>query len=43
MTNLLLFIVIILLCVIIYTLGKINQNICMTEQNNQIRYHNPKK
>ena len=43
MTNLLLVVIIMLLCVIIYALGKINTNIYLVEQNNQIRYHNPKK
>ena len=42
-TTILLSIIIILLCVIVYALGRINFNIIATEQNNQIRYHNPKK
>lgn len=42
-TTILLSIIIVLLCVIIYTLGRINANIVATEQNNQLRYRNPKK
>lgn len=42
-TIILLTIIIILLGVIAFILNRINYNIIATEQNNQIRYHNPKK
>ena len=42
-TIILLSIIIILLCVIVYALGRINYNIIATEENNQLRYRNPKK
>lgn len=42
-TTILLTIIIILLGVIAFILGRINYNIVATEQNNQIRYRNPKR